>query len=140
MTIINISSIGTSFGDTIYPVLPRRATARFIRFSREGRLNERYISACTGLFFSGASLSCGISGTLRSGSTTGTGGIISGSCLLGSLFITPFFLGYLSYGNPATEQTFLENYQLPPSDQTTKKPRRVGGALATLSVKVCDDA
>jgi hypothetical protein len=45
-----------------------------------------------GRFFSGASLSGGISGTFRSGSTSGTGGIISGSCFLGSPFIASPFL------------------------------------------------
>jgi hypothetical protein len=46
-----------------------------------------YPSAWMGPFFSGASLSGGSSGRFRSGSTSGTGGTISGSCFLGSPFI-----------------------------------------------------
>src|ERR1700733_13620301 len=50
-------------------------------------------SARMGPFFSGVSLSGGISGSFRSGSTSGTGGMISGSCFLGSPFMaSPFFV------------------------------------------------
>jgi hypothetical protein len=56
-------------------------------------MSYNHPSARMGPFFSGASLSGGTSGSFRSGSTSGTGGIISGFCFLGSpLMASPFFV------------------------------------------------
>jgi hypothetical protein len=53
--------------------------------------------ARVGPFLSGASLSGGISSISRSGSTLGTGGIISGSCFFGSPFMaSPFITNKLT--------------------------------------------
>ena len=65
---------------------------------RHVRQRDYLFLACAGLFFSGASLSGGTSGTLRSGSIWGTGGGISGSCRFGSLAMVAFLSW--SHGKP----------------------------------------
>ena len=75
-------------------------------------------SAWTGPFFSGASLSGGISGIFRSGSTSGTGGIISGSCFLGSPFIAFTFLSDV-------EQSLDKRKRSPPNIHTSRHLTRL---------------
>src|SRR5580692_878770 len=93
-------------------IMPSSPSAQSVSYALKSNSGIRF-AARVGLCLSGVSLSGGISGGVRSGSLTGTGGIISGSGRLGS--VSMICIAFYRSGQP------FDGTNVPPDKPTYYK-------------------